>query len=559
MELRKTLVGQLSPRMALLTLFVSLTGLLQTAAGVTSYKVQKINPAGATTSYAIGINASNNVVGNYTTSTGVVLGYKFAAGKYTIIKFPTANKFTRANGINDAGLIVGDFFGKDNFYHGFKLSAGKYTQFDISKGTASTSIFAVNNNGDFGGASAVAGPNEGFVSIGGVVSLFSGSGTDSTLVLGLNKSGESVGQYFDFSGNSHGFSRDSSGTITEIVYPGAAQTACLGITDAGVITGWYINSLGQSYGFTDNAGVFTSSDFLENYGMNASGAFATYYAGPGASGAQLFGLLVTPHTMKSLSTVAISKALSTSVFGVNNSGALTGSYENSASVTHGFLLAGGKLTNLDDPNALAGTTTGEGVSSTNQVVGYYTNTSNASVGFLYSAGTYTDIAPPGATQTYAQQINDAGVIAGSYIDSSSVEHGFTLTGSTYTTIDAPGATSTYVWGLNANGETTMTWVDAHGFSEGAIYNGTTFTTLNVPGATDTFAHSINKSGDIVFSWLDINANYHAAVLIGGSYYIFDDATGSEIRADGINDAGLMVGRFLQAGSTTNYDGFKGMN
>jgi len=112
MELRKTLVGQLSPRMALLTLFVSLTGLLQTAAGVTSYKVQKINPAGATTSYAIGINASNNVVGNYTTSTGVVLGYKFAAGKYTIIKFPTANKFTRANGINDAGLIVGDFLEK---------------------------------------------------------------------------------------------------------------------------------------------------------------------------------------------------------------------------------------------------------------------------------------------------------------------------------------------------------------------------------------------------------------------------------------------------------------
>jgi hypothetical protein len=74
----------------------------------------------------------------------------------------------------------------------------------------------------------------------------------------------------------------------------------------------------------------------------------------------------------------------------------------------------------------------------------------------------------------------------------------------------------------------------------------------------TDAHSINKSGNIVFSWFDYYGNDHAATLNGGSYYIFDDSSGTSARADGINDSNLMVGRFLQPGSTTNFDGFKGV-
>jgi len=558
MERRKTITGSISSKSCMSALLLALAT-LQSAVAVTSYKVQTISPPGATSTFAIGINSSNMVVGNFTASTGAVLGFKFAAGKYTTIKFPTANNFTRANGINDAGLIVGDFLGKDNFYHGFTLSAGKYTQYDISKGTASTSIFAVNANGDFAGATGAGGPNEGFINIGGTVTNFYGSGTDNTFVLGLNKNGQAVGQYYDSSNNSHGFYRDASGTITEVVYPGATQTACNGITDAGVITGWYTNSLGQNYGFTDNSGVFTSSDFLQNYGMNAAGAFVTYYIGPGASGSQNYGLLVTPHTMKSLSTVAVSKALSTNILGINNSGSMTGWYENSSSVIHGLLLAGGKVTNLDDPSALAGTTTGVGINSVNQVVGYYQNASSAFIGFLYSAGTYTDVVPPGATDTYPAGTNDGGAITGAYVDSANVEHGFMKNGATYTTLDVPGATYTFAWGVNASGEVALSWGDASGLTEGALYNGSTYTTINVPGALYTYPHSINKSGAIVFAWTDYYGNSHAALSSGGSYYIFDDPNGSEIHGDGINDAGLMAGRFLQAGSTTSYDGFKGMN
>jgi hypothetical protein len=79
----------------------------------------------------------------------------------------------------------------------------------------------------------------------------------------------------------------------------------------------------------------------------------------------------------------------------------------------------------------------------------------------------------------------------------------------------------------------------------------------VPGALNSNAHSINTSGNVVFSWQDYYGNMHGAVLIAGKFYIFDDPNGTSTRADGINDTNTVVGRFLQSGSSTNFDGFKG--
>jgi hypothetical protein len=538
-------------KIGFLLLCLLFSGFTQAATPPTAYKVAQVAVKNATATFGQGLNTSGAVVGLYTTASATE-GYMYASGKYSLIKVPKSNNVTRAFGINDSNLIVGDFLGTDGFYHGFKLSGTKYTQYDVDKGVVSTSIFGVNNAGDFVGIAGA----EGYVNIGGTVTEFYASGTDATYAYGVNTTDEIVGQYFDSSNNSHGFYRDSSGTITEVAYPGALQTVCLGINDSGEIVGYYENSANQFYGFTDIAGVFATIDLLNINGVNNNGVLSGSYIGPGPTGGVEYGIIATPTALKSLSSVAVPKAVSTSIIGVNNAGSLVGFYETSASVFHGLLLVGKTITNLDDPKGLAGTTSAQGINTANEVVGYYQPTSTTWTGFLYSAGTFTDIAVPGATSTFAENITDAGLVAGAYIDSSSVEHAFTYDGSTYTTLDVPGSTSGYGWGINAAGEVTITWIDANGLSEGALYNGTTFKTLNVPGAYETFIHSINKSGAIAYTWYDLYFNYHAAFSSGGNYYIFDDPSGTAAHADGINDGGLIVGRFLQGGSTTDYDGFK---
>jgi hypothetical protein len=538
-------------------LFALLPAMMQ--ASNTSYKIQQINPTGATITYAIALNKNDVVVGNYTDSGGVVHGYAFAANKYHVLNFPKADNFTRANGINDSNLIVGDFYGTDNFYHGFTFSKGKYTQYDVNKGVVSTSIFGVNNAGDFVGAAGYNGPNQGFVNIGGTVTEFYGSGTDNTYALGINNNDEVVGQFFDSSNNSHCFDRSSTGTITEIVYPGAVQTACTSINDSGVIVGWYENSSNQFYSFTDNAGVFTSLDFISIDGINNAGTMVGYYLGPGAPGGEAYGYLASPHAMKSFSTITIPKSQSTSIIGVNNSNVLVGQYTNGSGQTHGMMLSGGKVTNIDDPKAQTGTTFCYGVNTAGTIVGVYTTSTNMTQGFMDSGGTFTDIGPVGNVYSEAININDSGIIAGTYVDSSNVYHGFTYNGSTYTVIDAPGASATQVWGINASGVVTMEWVDSNNYYESSTYNGTTFTTVNVPGALQTTVHSINKTGNLVFTWFDYYGGEHGAILENGSYYVFDSPTGSSVRGDGINDSNLIVGRFLQPGSTTLYDGYKATN
>lgn len=81
----------------------------------------------------------------------------------------------------------------------------------------------------------------------------------------------------------------------------------------------------------------------------------------------------------------------------------------------------------------------------------------------------------------------------------------------------------------------------------------------VPGALQSSAHSINKSGNIVYTWFDYYGVEHGAILEGGSYYIFDFPESPSTRADGLTDSNLIVGRYLQTGSTTLFDGFKGTN
>jgi len=551
MRIARVAANWQSPLLIAVFLFMfSMTAVPQAQAQ--GFKVMRLNPGGSVAAYATGVNSKVQVVGAYTDSASLVHGFEWTGGTYKTINFPKANKYTRALGINDSGEIVGDFFGSDSFYHGYTDIGGKLVQYDVDKGVVSTSIFAVNSKGDFAGAAGA----QGFVNIGGTVTEFYGSGTDSTYALGINTSDESVGQYYDSSNNSHGFYRNAAGVITEIIFPGALQTACTGIDDSGEIVGWYVNSSGQYYGFTDVSGVFQSNDFIFVGGVNKAGTLVGAYYGPGATGAQEYGILAIPATF-SLITVTVPKAEGTSTIAVNNAGNMVGWYTNATGVQHGMILSGTKVTNIDDPNEIAvGNTYPEGVNTSKQIVGYYLNSANQDQAFLYSSKKFTDIGPADAVFSVAQNINDAGEIMGYYGDSGGGIHAFLDNAGTYTTIDVPGAQYTYGWGINATGKMTLEWYDANDIFESSTYDGTTFTTIDVPGALETSAHAINASGNVVFVWVDYYGNDHGALLNVGSYYVFDDAPGSQLRADGINDTNLIVGRFNPPG-TTFFNSFKG--
>jgi probable HAF family extracellular repeat protein len=127
-----------------------------------------------------------------------------------------------------------------------------------------------------------------------------------------------------------------------------------------------------------------------------------------------------------------------------------GFYRNSS--FHGFLLSGGKYTNIDVPNAAFAFATG--IDDAGRIVGFYADSSGYH-GFLLSGRKYTTLDDPNADSgTLATGINDRGQIVGWYADASPVKaHGFLLSHGQYTTLDDPNAGSvTIANGINDHGQ-----------------------------------------------------------------------------------------------------------
>src|ERR1700731_2348572 len=81
----------------------------------------------------------------------------------------------------------------------------------------------------------------------------------------------------------------------------------------------------------------------------------------------------TPGLKFKFKTIKVPGAQSTAIFGVNNAGAMVGSYVDSGGVRHGFKLSAGKATKIDDPK---GTDTYcFAINKASAIVGYYATSS----------------------------------------------------------------------------------------------------------------------------------------------------------------------------------------
>jgi pimeloyl-ACP methyl ester carboxylesterase len=200
----------------------------------------------------------------------------------------------------------------------------------------------------------------------------------------------------------------------------------------------------------------------------------------------------------------------TYVSGVSNSGVIVGTYVSTLDAKdHAF--SGPQFADIVFPSTNAKLNTfGTGINTAGQIVGYYQSNLCPSLqdcyslhGFLLTAGSFAKIDFPGAVQTVADGINDAGQIVGS-----SGSHGFLFSAGSFSTIDFPGSASTVAAGINNGGVVTGYWFDSSNRKHGFVLAKGTFTSLDFPGAISTTANGINDASDIVGSYTDANGQAH---------------------------------------------------
>ncbi len=132
--------------------------------------------------------------------------------------------------------------------------------------------------------------------------------------------------------------------------------------------------------------------------------------------------------------------------------------------------------------------------------------------FTFFFNSFTPFNVPGATSTFPNSINDAGVVVGGYISSADgLEHGFIYRpDGTFQTLDDPALKGTTLVGINNSGQIVGAATD--GSITGFLYSGGTFTQLDYGVPT-----AINDAGAIAMG-LGESSRYGGQPQSGGVLY-----------------------------------------
>jgi probable HAF family extracellular repeat protein len=247
--------------------------------------------------------------------------------------------------------------------------------------------------------------------------------------------------------------------------------------------------------------------------------------------------------------ISVCPSCSTQPIGISEKGIITGGYVDAGGNGHNFLLKNGNFTAFDVPGALfseVGRSNALG-----QTAGDYVATDGIDRPFVRNADGSLSLrnGMPGASVTYAIEINNGGDLLGSFTldpNGASGFIGYVMRGKNFILIFTyPGAnvTSTYALGWNEAGTIvgsykTTTDGEEHGFSRSAQGK---FKQLDFPGSVQTEAFGINAAGDIVGRYGDAHGTQHGFLLRNGSFTSIDALPGQNTYAWGINARGEIVG------------------
>ena len=220
----------------------------------------------------------------------------------------------------------------------------------------------------------------------------------------------------------------------------------------------------------------------------------------------------------------------------------------------------GDFVSLDVPGASF--TYAIDVNNSGVVVGRYAD-ANGTHGFVLNQGVFTSIDFPGAVLTVAQGINDLGQIVGSFQDGDAVDHGFVLSRGVFHQVDFPGSINSQCHGINKQGEIVGRYHDFHtpaaggnkDHEHGFLLTDEHFTSIDFPDSVTTDAWKITDSGDIVGDWSS-NGNFyvHGYILHAGQFTSFDFPDSRLTASRKIDTSGQMVGIYqskLLNGGTSN--------
>jgi hypothetical protein len=252
-------------------------------------------------------------------------------------------------------------------------------------------------------------------------------GAMDTRPLGINASGEIVGQYADASGI-HGFLLDRRG-FSSIDVPGAVQTTAFRINPQGEIVGFYVPPV---------TGLPRS--FLWKQG--------TFYD-------------------------VLPEAVMSSAHGVNARGQIVGQYNDTPGIPqHGFLLSRGVLTVIDHPDAVR--TTAFDINERGDILGAYAGAAGTRL-YVLSSGVFTTIEVPGTLGTLGPGpagsfagINAKGEIVGAYQADGRIRGFLRDTSGFFTTIDFVDTMFVRATGINPQGDIVGYYRDLAGRDHGFL-------------------------------------------------------------------------------------------
>jgi hypothetical protein len=282
------------------------------------------------------INDLGEITGYYTDVPGLVHGFlRNAGGKFTSFDVPSAGGYSFPNAVNLEGAVVGYYLDPNFLFHAFlRRPDGSFTTWvgpgscatNGSEGCYGSAAFSINIFGTIAGGYQDNGANQvghGLVrSPGGRLTPFEvpGAGTGAGQGTGcpgcspgLNDSGAIAGIYTDANNVFHGYLRSPEGAFTTFDAPGAGTgsyqgTGCpsdcpVDINDSGAIAGTYTDANNVFHGFVRSPkGTLTTFD--------APGAGTGSYQGTTCQFCSL---------------------------GLNQWGAIAGSYLDANNVYHGFI------------------------------------------------------------------------------------------------------------------------------------------------------------------------------------------------------------------------------